>query len=133
MLSSIFGDGSPYVKSAWRRTWGGLWDLGSHMMSLYLPVLGPAAEVTAVQGQHQTSHVLVRHAGGAVSTLAVSLTVPKASTGLDVAFLGDSGVAHLPIASAEPDRHWPERLGNRLGPLPDSPGTISVTSVSAGR
>jgi len=53
-------------------------------------------------GQYQTSHVLVCHAVGAVSTLAVSLTVPNASTRLDVAFLGDSGVAHLPIASAEP-------------------------------
>ena len=78
------------------------WDHGPDMMSLFLPVLGPTEEVTAVQGQHQTSHVLVRHAGGAVSALAVSLTVPKASTRLDVAFLGDSGVAHLPIAGAEP-------------------------------
>ena len=102
MLSSIFGNGSPYAKSAWRRVWGGLWDHGPHMMSLFLPVLGPAEEVTAVQGQHDTSHVLVRHAGGAVSALAVSLTVPKASTGIDVAFLGDSGIKHLPVAGAEP-------------------------------
>jgi predicted dehydrogenase len=79
-----------------------LWDHGPHMMSLFLPVLGPAEEVTAVQGQHETSHVLVRHAGGAVSALAVSLTVPKASIGLDVAFLGDNGVTHLPVADAEP-------------------------------
>jgi predicted dehydrogenase len=102
VLSSILGNGSPYAKSTWRRACGGLWDHGPHMMSLFLPVLGPAEEVTAVQGQHETSHVLVRHAGGAVSALAVSLTVPKASTGLDVAFLGDSGVTHLPVAGAEP-------------------------------
>jgi predicted dehydrogenase len=75
VLSSISDNGSPYVKSAWRRAWGGLWDLGPHMMSLFLPVLGPTVEVTAVQGQHETSHVLVRHAGGAVSALAVSLSV----------------------------------------------------------
>ena len=30
------------------------------------------------------------------------LTVPKASTGLDVAFLGDGGITHLPVAGAEP-------------------------------
>ena len=27
-LSSIFGNGSPYAKSTWRRAWGGLWDHG---------------------------------------------------------------------------------------------------------
>jgi predicted dehydrogenase len=102
VLSSHFGNGSPYAKSTWRRAGGGLWGHGPHMMSLFLPVLGPAEEVTAVQGRYQTSHLLVRHAGGAVSALTVSLTVPKASTALDAAFLGDSGVAHLPIGGAAP-------------------------------
>jgi predicted dehydrogenase len=31
VLSSIFGNGIPYVKSTWRRAWGGLRDLGPHM------------------------------------------------------------------------------------------------------
>lgn len=40
VLSSIFGDGSPYAGSGWRRASGGLWDLGPHVLSLVLPVLG---------------------------------------------------------------------------------------------
>jgi hypothetical protein len=40
----------------------------------------------------------VRHAGGAVFALTVSLTVPKASAGLDVAFLGDNGIQSLTSA-----------------------------------
>jgi predicted dehydrogenase len=101
VLFSVFGDGSPYATSAWRRSWGGLWDLGPHVMSFFLPVLGPAVEVTAVEGQHRTSHVLVRHESGAVSAMALSLDVPQASPELDIAFLSDRGITQLPIARPE--------------------------------
>ncbi|HEY3750416.1 MAG TPA: Gfo/Idh/MocA family oxidoreductase [Pseudonocardiaceae bacterium] len=102
VLSSIFGSESPYVASAWRRDWGGLWDLGPHVVSLLHPVLGPVAEVTAVEGRYQTAHVLLQHEGGAVSTLALSLDTPQAATGLDIALLGVRGVVQVPVASAEP-------------------------------
>jgi predicted dehydrogenase len=102
VLFSVFGDGSPYAESAWRRTWGGLWDLGPHVLSLVLPVLGSATHVTAVQGPHQTSYALVRHEGGAVTAMTLSLDVPRASSELDIAFLGEEGAVRLPVASADP-------------------------------
>jgi predicted dehydrogenase len=102
MTFSIFGEGSPYAGSAWRRERGGLWDLGPHVVSLVLPVLGPAVEVTAVEGLHKTSNVLIRHDGGAVSAMTVGLDVPRASSELDIALLGDRGVIRLPVASVEP-------------------------------
>lgn len=102
VLSSIFGDGSPYAGSGWRRASGGLWDLGPHVLSLVLPVLGPATDVTAVEGPYQTAHVLVRHSGGAVSAMTLSVDVPQASSEVDIAILGDRGVTHLPVASVEP-------------------------------
>jgi predicted dehydrogenase len=38
VLFAVFGDGSPYAESSWRRIWGGLWDPGPHVLSLVLPV-----------------------------------------------------------------------------------------------
>ena len=102
MLTSIFGAKSPYATSAWRRDWGGLWDLGPHVVSLLHPVLGPVTEVTAVEGRYQTTHVLLQHEGGAVSTLALSLDMPQAASELDIALLGVRGVMQVPVASAEP-------------------------------
>ena len=102
MLFSIFGSESPYASSTWRRDWGGLWDLGPHVVSLLHPVLGPVAEVTAVQGRYQTAHVLLQHEGGAVSTLALSVDTPQAASALDIAFLGVRGAVEVPIVFAEP-------------------------------
>jgi predicted dehydrogenase len=102
MTFSVFGEDSPYAGSAWRREHGGLWDLGPHVLSVVLPVLGAAAEVTAVDGPHQTSHVLIRHDGGAVSAMTLGLDVPRASSEHDIALLGDRGVLRLPVESVEP-------------------------------
>ena len=79
-----------------------LWDLGPDMVSLFLSVLGPAREVTAVSGSHQSWHVLVRHESDAVSSLMLSLDIPRALAGRDVVFLGRRGTLHVPVASADP-------------------------------
>jgi hypothetical protein len=75
---------------------------GPHVLSLVLPVLGSATQVTAVQGPCQTSYALVRHEGGAVTAMTLSLDVPSGSSELDIAFRGERGVIHLPVASADP-------------------------------
>ncbi|MBL7489436.1 Gfo/Idh/MocA family oxidoreductase [Frankia sp. AgB1.9] len=102
MLFSIFGSESPYANSAWRRDRGGLWDLGPHVVSLLHPVLGPVAEVTAVEGRYRTAHAILQHEGGAVSTLTLSVDTPRAASALDIALLGVHGVVPVPVASAEP-------------------------------
>lgn len=93
---SIFSPDSPYAASAWRKEWGGLWDVGPHALSLLLPVLGPVVEVTALAGPHDTAHALLRHAGGAVSDLTLTLDAPPASTLSEYVFHGAAGFATAP-------------------------------------
>ncbi|MBP0452681.1 Gfo/Idh/MocA family oxidoreductase [Kitasatospora sp. RG8] len=97
-LGSVFAPDStsPYAASPWRREKGALWDVGPHALSVLLPVLGDVTLVTAVAGPLDTVHLVLRHAGGASSTLALSLTAPVAAGGTGMELRGESGVVHLP-------------------------------------
>ncbi|TXS35558.1 gfo/Idh/MocA family oxidoreductase [Streptomyces sp. uw30] len=97
VMFSIFGPGSPYARSAWRRAKGGLWDLGPHVLSLFTPVLGPVDEVSAMEGPQRSMYVSLRHAGGMVSTMALGLDAPPAANGLEIALVGSKGVVNLPV------------------------------------
>ncbi|WP_026212549.1 Gfo/Idh/MocA family protein [Longispora albida] len=99
MLYPVLTPGSPYADSVWRQEHGGLWDLGPHALSLALPVLGPVEEIKAMTGAHRTSHLLLRHAGGAVSSLALSIDAPHPVK--EVAFYGESGKLALPDGRTE--------------------------------
>jgi predicted dehydrogenase len=100
MYSSIFGANSPYKNSVWRREWGGLWDIGPHALSLVVPILGPVTGGSALSGPHDTSHVLLRHAGGAVSYLALTLDAP-APWGESVLY-GNDGPVSFPAGDGTP-------------------------------
>nr|WP_223243467.1 Gfo/Idh/MocA family oxidoreductase [Streptomyces sp. CBMA123] len=97
-LGSVFAPDStsPYAASPWRKDKGALWDVGPHALSVLLPVLGDATQVTAVAGPQDTVHLVLRHAGGASSTLALSLTAPRAGGGVAMELRGEHGVAQLP-------------------------------------
>ncbi|MEV7938082.1 Gfo/Idh/MocA family oxidoreductase [Kitasatospora sp. NPDC088264] len=97
-LGSVFAPGStsPYAASPWREEKGALWDVGPHALSVLLPVLGDATQVTAVAGPLDTVHLVLRHADGASSTLALSLTAPVGAGGADLELRGEHGIAHLP-------------------------------------
>ena len=95
-FGSIFQPGSPYGASPWRRERGGLWDVGPHALSLVLPVVGPVVEVSAMEGPRATTHLLLRHGSGAVTTMSLSVDAPPATAGMDVAFHGESGFLAVP-------------------------------------
>ncbi|MFD8787020.1 Gfo/Idh/MocA family protein [Kitasatospora sp. NPDC059599] len=97
-LGSVFapGSSSPYAASPWRLEKGSLWDVGPHAVSVLLPVLGDVTQVTAVAGPLDAVHLVLRHAGGASSTLALSLTAPVAAGGTGMELRGEHGVVHLP-------------------------------------
>lgn len=99
MLSSIFGTGSPYAGSTWRRERGGLWDLGPHALSLLVPVLGPVRRVAAVGGPAAGTHLTCVHGGGAVATVTLSLDCPPAAQHAHTVLYGASGWLTVP----EPD------------------------------
>ncbi|MEV6393865.1 Gfo/Idh/MocA family oxidoreductase [Streptomyces sp. NPDC051907] len=97
-LGSLYAPGqdSPYARSPWRREKGGLWDVGPHVLSVLLPVLGDATEATAARGPSDTVHLVLRHASGASSTATLSLSAPVEAAGVSVEFSGESGTAALP-------------------------------------
>jgi predicted dehydrogenase len=96
-LGSVFTDpDSPFAGSPWRRAKGALWDLGPHVLSLALPVLGPVERVTAGTGHGDTVHLLLGHAGGASSTLTMSQTVPMTATHIGLQVWGPRGRSATP-------------------------------------
>jgi predicted dehydrogenase len=103
-LGALFDGGdSPFAASPWRREKGALWDVGPHALSVLLPVLGDARRVSAaVPGPGDTVHLVLEHAGGASSTLTLSLTAPLAAAGAAVELRGRAGVTLLPEAAEGP-------------------------------
>ncbi|MFC4035292.1 Gfo/Idh/MocA family protein [Streptomyces polygonati] len=100
---SVFGAGaSPFADSPWRREKGGLWDVGPHALSVLLPVLGDVTEVRAARGAGDTTHLTLRHAGGASSTAVLTLTAPSAGAGVAIEFRGTHGVTTYPDGLSGP-------------------------------
>ncbi|GAA2253535.1 Gfo/Idh/MocA family oxidoreductase [Streptomyces indiaensis] len=98
-LGAVFTSESPFA-TPWRREKGALWDVGPHALSVLLPVLGDVRHVTAAAyGPGDTAHVVLDHAGGASSTLTLSLTAPPAAAGAAGELRGEAGVAALPDGS----------------------------------
>ncbi|MGV9313474.1 Gfo/Idh/MocA family protein [Streptomyces sp. NPDC003691] len=97
-LGSFYHPGSeaPAVDSPWRREKGGLWDLGPHVLSVLIPVLGEVTAVTALRGPEDTVHLALRHASGASSTATVGLAAPPKAAVVRLELLGDQGPATLP-------------------------------------
>ncbi|MEV0391667.1 Gfo/Idh/MocA family protein [Polymorphospora rubra] len=96
LFASIFEPGSPHTGSTWRRRHGGLWDVGPHLLSLVVPVLGPVTQVAAMDAPDHTAHLLLRHAGGAASTMSLTVDGPPAARTNEVTFFGTAGLATVP-------------------------------------
>ncbi|AKZ59871.1 putative oxidoreductase [Streptomyces ambofaciens ATCC 23877] len=102
-LGAVFTGDSPFADSPWRREKGALWDVGPHALSVLLPVLGDATRVTAaVPGPGDTVHLVLDHAGGASSSLTLSLSAPPAAAGAAVELRGRAGVTLLPESAEGP-------------------------------
>jgi predicted dehydrogenase len=100
-LASIFGPGSPYAESAWRRQRGALWDIGPHALAAVTAGLGPVEHVKATAGAGDLVHLVLRHRDGGSSVLSVALTFPEAGRAAGTVFYGPSGVL------AQPDPPFP--------------------------
>ncbi|WP_159944829.1 MULTISPECIES: Gfo/Idh/MocA family protein [unclassified Nocardiopsis] len=102
LFASIFEPGNPYGASPWRREKGGLWDVGPHVLSQVLPVLGPVTRVSALAGPRGTTHMLTRHAGGAVGSFAVTLDAAPAERAFEVVLHGERGWVPVPSGDRGP-------------------------------
>jgi predicted dehydrogenase len=96
ILASISEEGNPYGRSRWRKERGALWDVGPHALGALLPVLGPVAKVVGVRGHGDTAQLALSHAGGAASTVTLSLTAPPAAARSETTFWGRHGVTRMP-------------------------------------
>jgi predicted dehydrogenase len=101
-VGTIYDPGNPFGASPWRRESGGLWDVGPHAVALVLPVLGPVTEVSAMVASHDMTHLLLRHASGAVSKITLSVDVPPAAAREEAMFAGKAGVRVVPDVPWEP-------------------------------
>ncbi|MFD0373353.1 Gfo/Idh/MocA family protein [Streptomyces sp. NPDC127114] len=97
-LGSLFAPGSDsaYAASPWRREKGGLWDVGPHVLSVYLPVLGDVTSVTCAAGPGDTRHLVLRHTSGASSTATLTLSAPPGASEAALSLYGERGRATMP-------------------------------------
>ncbi|MFI8099741.1 Gfo/Idh/MocA family protein [Streptomyces sp. NPDC086023] len=96
------GTRSPYAASPWRQEKGGLWDVGPHALSVLIPVLGEVTSLSAARGPADLVHLVLRHASGASSTAALTLSAPREASGVGVELRGTPGIASLPDWSDVP-------------------------------
>lgn len=87
---------SPYAASPWRREKGGLWDVGPHVLSVYLPILGDVTSVTCAAGRADTRHLVLRHASGASTTMTLTLSAPPAASEAALSLYGEAGRVTMP-------------------------------------
>ncbi|WP_243653536.1 Gfo/Idh/MocA family protein [Pseudonocardia endophytica] len=84
--------GGPYHRSAWRAEHGALLDIGPHVIDLLDTALGP---VTGVDMARRTDpdvwRVGLAHAGGARSTMTLSLRLPVDPTEMEFGVFGPAG------------------------------------------
>ncbi|MFB7917593.1 Gfo/Idh/MocA family protein [Streptomyces sp. NPDC056061] len=97
-IGALFAPGatSEYAASPWRREKGGLWDVGPHVLSVLIPVLGDVTHLTAARGRSDTTHLILRHTSGASSTVTLALGAPEGAVGTTVELRGEQGVVTLP-------------------------------------
>jgi predicted dehydrogenase len=100
-LGSAVDDASPF-NTPWRQREGGLWDLGPHALSVLTQALGPIETVVAGGGPGDVAHLILRHAGGASSTVTVTLQAPPGLDSFDLALWGERGRSQMPPLADDP-------------------------------
>ena len=114
-FGSIFHPGNPYAESAWRRSRGGLWDVGPHALAMAIPALGPVERVSAARGLGDTVHLVLNHRGGAATTLSLSLTVPEAAATTRFAVHGTAGWSAMPSGGSTMVEAFGEAISQLAG------------------
>jgi predicted dehydrogenase len=102
-LGSAFAPGSPYAGSTWRHERGGLWDVAPHSLSVLVPALGEVTRVTADRGVRDTTHLVLHHDSGAVSTATVGIDAAPDAGATEAVVWGQPGRSVMPAGGAGPD------------------------------
>jgi predicted dehydrogenase len=106
--------GSPYETSQWRREPRAvLWDLGPHVLSILIPVLGPIRRLTLVGETDSATHLTSEHDGSGVADIQLSQRAPPGHQGNLYRFNGPDGTVTLP----EPPINRPAIFGHAVRDL----------------
>ena len=96
-ISDALTPGSPYAHSAWRREGGGLWDVGPHILSQLIPVLGPIASVSVISHDSAgETHLSLLHHRGAESNVRMNVNGELTKKTFMFEFSGPRGSARSP-------------------------------------
>jgi predicted dehydrogenase len=89
LSGALLGE-SPFA-TPWRRRHGALLDVGPHLFDLVEAAIGPVEELSGRGDPLRWVSLTCRHAGGEVSEISMSLTLPLAETVFECALYGPSG------------------------------------------
>jgi predicted dehydrogenase len=89
LSGALLGD-SPFA-TPWRRRHGALLDVGPHLFDLVEAAVGPIEELSGRGDPLRWVSLTCRHAGGQVSEISMSLTVPLAETVFECVLYGPAG------------------------------------------
>ena len=106
--------GSPFAGSVWRQAEGAaLWDIGPHVLSLIVPVLGAVRSARASLEPERVVRLRFKHEGGAASDATVSLHANLPAPLFEYEFRDGERRALLP----NPDFARPPALARAAGEL----------------
>ena len=110
---TIDAPGNPYAGSRWRRENLGAWDTGPHALSIAHELFGPVERLVAGRGVRDAVTVALEHAGGAGTSLSLTLTAPEGAGGSFATIWGPGGRHDLPRFSGTPQEGF-RRAVDRL-------------------
>lgn len=96
-LSGSMNPGSPYAACQWRQQYGALWDIGPHVLSILLPVLGDVATVEASREEQSVTRLRMTHGNGGKSEIVLSVHAEPAQQGESYIFQADGAASQLKV------------------------------------
>ena len=112
--SGVLINDSPYAQSIWRQAYAGaLWDIGPHVLSVLIPLLGDVARIDARCGDDRVVTLTTDHDTGARGRVSLSLHAQAHDVGHAYTFRSGNQEITLP----EPSFNRPEMLSLAAGDL----------------
>ncbi|WP_370325669.1 Gfo/Idh/MocA family protein [Euzebya sp.] len=102
-LGDLYAEDSPYRESAWRQRHGSLWDLGPHVLSLAIPIMGPVVDVVARRGRGDLVRLVLTHQSGGTSGVTLSHTSSPAASRRGLDLHGPAGGSSMPEGEGADD------------------------------
>ncbi len=130
LASALVGDNM--FNTPWRHEKGALWDIGPHILAGLDEAVGPVVKVaSAVRGEADLVHVVLRHEGGATSSVTATLSADPAIGGADLMVWTATQRFELPKTTTHPATAYAIAMGELVACA--ATGTAHQYDVSYGR